>query len=192
MDNPIDKFNIWWQQAHVDSPLKQKNAICISTIDADGYPSGRFVDLKSVSNAGFVFCSSLDSAKGQQMLHNPKCAITIWWDHVGYQVRIIGNSEKIPALAAQQYWQTRSREAQLTTSAFKQSAPLASEHLLISQLQNKRKEYAEKSIDKPKNWGGYVVKPVSIEFLTFKESRLHLREFYQYTGNRWVKQLLQP
>lgn len=84
MDKPIEKFESWWQEALADSPLQQKSAVCVSTIDEYGFPAARFVDLKSVTEAGFVFCSYFDSAKGKQIARNAKTAMTVWWDHLGY------------------------------------------------------------------------------------------------------------
>lgn len=192
MNTPISKFKSWWQEALVDSPLKQKSAVCVSTIDESGFPSGRFVDLKAVSDEGFVFCSYLDSAKGKHISNNPKIAITCWWDHVGYQVRVIGSAEEIEEVEADSFWETRTRSAQLTTTAFEQSAPLESESSLATRLRKVSVELEGQPVQKPENWGGYLVKPVSIEFLTFRETRLHFRELYDYTGGGWAKQLLQP
>ena len=84
MDNPVSKFRNWWQKALYDSPLKQKSAVCVSTVNEDGFPVGRFVDLKSVGEDGFVFCTYLHSAKGKHIAHTPKVSMTVWWDHVGY------------------------------------------------------------------------------------------------------------
>nr|WP_314861698.1 pyridoxamine 5'-phosphate oxidase family protein [uncultured Undibacterium sp.] len=78
MENPFEKFNTWWKSALTDSPLKQKNAVCISTIDSNGYPSGRFVDLKAVNELGFTFCTYLSSAKGEHINENAKIALTLW------------------------------------------------------------------------------------------------------------------
>ncbi|KID56345.1 pyridoxamine-phosphate oxidase [Pseudoalteromonas luteoviolacea] len=192
MGCPIDKFKVWWQESQVGSPLNQKNAVCVSTIDKSGFPSGRFVDLKSVSDEGFVFCSYLDSAKGKQILHNAKSAVTIWWDHVGYQVRVIGHAEEISEAQADAFWEARTRSAQLTTTAFDQSALLESESLLATRLKKASMQFDGAPIPRPQNWGGYIVKPISIEFLTFRESRLHLRELYTRTDGCWEKQLLQP
>ncbi|RVU35436.1 pyridoxamine 5'-phosphate oxidase [Rheinheimera riviphila] len=192
MDNPISKFKHWWQEALVESPLQQHSAVCISTIDEHGFPAGRFVDLKSVSDDGFVFCSYLDSAKGQQIAHNPKIAMTIWWDHVGYQVRVIGTAQLITTAQADGFWQSRSRSAQLVTTAFAQSAPLAAERDLVTKLQQASTGLADQAIARPDNWGGYCIKPVAIEFLTFRDSRLHLRELFKDQGEGWTKQLLQP
>ncbi|MDK1286277.1 pyridoxine/pyridoxamine 5'-phosphate oxidase [Pseudoalteromonas umbrosa] len=192
MESPINKFKVWWQESQVDSPLNQKSAVCVSTIDKNGFPSGRFVDLKAVSDEGFVFCSYLDSAKGKQISDNPKSSMTCWWDHVGYQVRIIGYAEEITEIEADYFWETRTRSAQLTTSAFVQSAPLESETALAMRYQKASENFNGQPVPRPNNWGGYIIKPVVIEFLTFRKSRLHLRELYENTGVYWCKTLLQP
>lgn len=192
MENPIEKFQQWWKEALADSPLHQKSAVCVSTIDDNGFPSGRFVDLKSANDSGFTFCTYLDSEKGKHILHNPNTAITVWWDHVSYQVRIVGVAEPIEESEADRIWRTRSRSAQIITTAFEQSQLLENEEALNSRLKQATSTFAEQEIPKPENWGGYRVKPVSIEFLTFRESRLHLRELYQKKHNAWVKHLLQP
>lgn len=192
MDNPISKFESWWQEALADSPLQQKSAVCVSTINENGFPTGRFVDLKSVSENGFVFCTYCDSAKGKQIARNSKVSMTIWWDHLGYQIRIVGKAEMITASEADGFWQTRSRSAQLTTTAFGQSKPMDSEGGLAIRLQEVSAKLAGQAIPRPDSWGGYCINPVSIEFLTFRESRLHLRELFEYKGNGWIKQLLQP
>jgi pyridoxamine 5'-phosphate oxidase len=192
MENPFEKFNIWWKGALINSPLSQKNAVCISTIDGNGYPSGRFVDLKAVNELGFIFCSYLNSAKGEHINENAKIALTLWWDHVGYQVRVLGVAEPISENEAITYWKTRSKEAQLTTTAFEQSKPLANEEELVAKIEHVSKQYVKSDVPKPNAWGGYLIRPQSIEFLTFRESRLHLRELYTLEEGEWKKSLLQP
>jgi pyridoxamine 5'-phosphate oxidase len=192
MENPIEKFQVWWKRALLNSPLQQKSAVCVSTIDEDGFPSGRFVDLKSVDEDGFVFCTYLDSVKGKHIQKNPKVAITVWWDHVGYQVRIIGEAAPINESEAVDFWKTRSRSAQLTTTAFQQSQPLIEEQELTTRMQTVTNKFVDMEIPKPVSWGGYRVHPLTIEFLTFAESRLHLRELYRRQDGVWDKRLLQP
>ncbi len=192
MENPFEKFNTWWKSALINSPLKQKNAVCISTIDSNGFPSGHFVDLKSVNEIGFIFCTYLNSAKGEHLKENSKIALTLWWDHVGYQVRVLGEAEPINENEAFTYWRTRNKEAQLTTTAFQQSKLLANEEELQSRIDRVSNQYINSEIPQPKAWGGYTIKPQSIEFLTFRESRLHLRELYTLKEGAWYKSLLQP
>lgn len=192
MEDPFEKFNTWWRGALLNSPLKQKNAVCISTIDSNGYPSGRFVDLKAVNELGFTFCTYLNSAKGQHINENSKVALTLWWDHVGYQVRVLGVAQPIGEGEAVTYWKTRSKEAQLTTTAFEQSEPLANEAELQTRIESISEQYINSDVPKPSAWGGYCIKPHSIEFLTFRESRLHLRELYTLSESVWSRSLLQP
>lgn len=192
MENPINQFKAWWRDALLDSPLQQKSAVCVSTIDERGFPAARFVDLKSVCDQGFVFCTYFDSNKGQQISMNNKAAMTCWWDHVGYQVRIVGHAEAISDKEADNYWAKRSRSAQATTFAFEQSQPLESEERLEIVFEETLLELEDKPIPRPVNWGGYRIRPISIEFLTFRENRLHLRECYQHSDGSWLKQLLQP
>lgn len=192
MDDPIDQFERWWREARTDSPLRQKNAICLSTLDERGFPGGRFVDLKAVDREGFVFCTRLDSAKGQHLQYNNKASITVWWDHLGYQVRVLGHAEQLRNAEADQFWEHRDRCARLTTVAFAQSEALADEAELIDRLQQCDTQWAGRRIPRPEYWSGYRVKPISVEFLTFRESRLHLRERYEIQDDAWRKILLQP
>ncbi|MES1195453.1 MAG: pyridoxal 5'-phosphate synthase, partial [Steroidobacter sp.] len=175
-----------------DNPLTQKNAVCVSTIREDGFPSGRFVDLKVVDENGFKFCTQFDSNKGIEIAHNPKVAITVWWDHVNLQVRIIGGAERLSAEEATACWKTRTRDAQLATLCSNQSQQLDDECQFWERLEMVTRQHEKRDIPRPENWGGYVVRPISIEFLTFKESRLHVRELFELVAGRWRKQLLQP
>jgi len=192
MDCPIAKFNLIWKKALENSPLIQKSAVCISTIDADGFPQSRYVDLKSADNKGFIFCTYLDSNKGHEIQQNPKVSLTIWWDHIGMQIRVVGEAKQISEQLATEFWHTRSRDAQLTTTSFNQSQPLSSESELGAKFEQVKHKMQGHEIPNPDNWGGYAIIPLSIEFLTFKESRLHLRELYQSKNDQWHKTLLQP
>ncbi len=191
-EDPIGKFKNWWEIAINDSPLKQLSAACVSTIDDDGYPAARFVDLKSVSNDGFVFCTNYDSNKGRDLARRPKTAMTIWWDHVGFQVRVTGVASSISNQLAAKFWESRSREAKLTTLCFRQSRSLEFESELELKLEKANEKHENTAIQKPENWGGYTISPQRIEFLTFNKNRLHLRELFEKSDGVWVKRLLQP
>jgi pyridoxamine 5'-phosphate oxidase len=192
MENPIEKFHQWWKLALANSPLQQKSAVCISTIDEDGFPNGRFVDLKSVDDKGFTFCTYLDSAKGNHIQTNPKTAMTVWWDHVGLQVRVIGEATAISDIETEEVWKTRKRSAQLTTTAFHQSQQMLDLQELRARFNAAEDKFTDQEVPRPVNWGGYCIFPISIEFLTFTQSRLHIRELYSRTGNSWIKTYLQP
>ena len=191
-DEIVDKFQDWWGRAKADPSLRHKGAVCVSTIDDSGFPDARFVDLKAVTPDGFTFCPCLDSRKAVDIERCPKVALTIWWENVGYQVRVQGTASRISRSEASRYWQSRSRDAQLATLGSRQSQPLVSEQQLLDQLSALRETVGDAEIALPHNWGGYVVSPVSVEFLTFKEDRLHVREHFLQTDGRWSRRLLQP
>jgi len=192
MNNPLVKVKEWWEFAIEASPLKVKSAVCLSTVDERGFPSSRFVDLKDVDLEGVVFCSNYDSKKGDDIENNPKAGVTAWWDHVGYQIRVVGNAVRVPEDEATRYWETRNRSAQIATLCFSQSQKLASYGLLEEKYLDAESKYTSNSIPKPNNWGAYKIVPNSIEFLEFKESRLHHREYFQLEHDDWSRCLLQP
>ncbi|KZN59647.1 pyridoxine/pyridoxamine 5'-phosphate oxidase [Pseudoalteromonas luteoviolacea] len=192
MEHPIQRFLIWWERAIKNSPLKQKSAVCVSTINNEGFPAARFVDLKSVSNDGIVFCTYLDSAKGKEISICNKVALTAWWDHIGYQIRVTGRATPLPDEEADRYWKTRTTDAQITTHVCEQSQPLANPNELVDKVAAINRDNSLNPSIRPINWGGYSVVAHSIEFLTFKEDRLHLRELFTLNDGVWTKSFLQP
>lgn len=188
----IDKFQAWWRQARADASLQHQGAACLSTIDAHGFPNARFVDLKAVTADGFVFCTALDSPKAAELQRWPKAALTLWWENLGYQVRVQGIATRLPPSQAEPYWQARPREVQLTTLCSQQSQPIAPGQSLRDRLAALRASLGKADIPMPANWGAYLIAPVSVEFLSFQDDRLHLREHYRLTDDGWKRQLLQP
>ncbi len=192
MLDPIQKYSRWKEKANKSSPLSQKNAVCISTIDFDGYPTGRFADLKDFDETGFIICTSLNSPKGKQIAANSKVSITVWWDHVGYQIRINGIAKQIPGNLATQYWCARSRDAQLATISSNQSEKQSDHIKVTSRLASLRLNFHKKELTKPKSWGGFKITPQSMEFLEFQDNRLHIRELYKKRSGGWQRFFLQP
>ncbi|WP_448566673.1 pyridoxine/pyridoxamine 5'-phosphate oxidase [Thalassotalea ganghwensis] len=188
----VQKFHYIWQKAKLDSPLTQKSAVCISTIDEQGFPQSRFVDLKAVNEQGFIFCTAYDSAKGQQLATNPKIALTAWWDHIGEQVRVVGVASKIADNIADSYWATRNSDAQLASLSFKQSQEWHQQQSMEHYFNVQQQAQDNQPIERPATWGGYLITPITIEFLTFKESRVHTRELYRQSDQQWHKSMLQP
>lgn len=191
-DDVIQHFNSWWEYARQNSPLKHKAAVCISTIDPAGFPDGRFVALKEVTDRGFVFCSSFDSVKGASLSANPNIAMTIWWDHIERQIRVKGTAETVSGSDSDRYWAARSRDAQLTTWASAQSSPLEDASILQENLTRVRKDFEGVPVSRPENWGGYLIVPIAVEFLEFSDDRLHKRVLYAKVDAGWNKTILQP
>jgi pyridoxamine 5'-phosphate oxidase len=192
VQSPIDLFRSIWLSAKLEGTLDHRNAVCVSTIDSGGFPSSRFVDLKDADEGGFVFCTHLDSSKAADIANNPKAAMTSWWEHVSTQIRIKGTCALISEEEADAHWNARTRDAQIATATFSQSHPLASPDMLPKEYARAVRENEGKTIVRPGNWGGFRLTPESIEFLEFKEDRLHIRTIYTLVQGRWSKRFLQP
>lgn len=192
MSDPIDVFNTHWRRAAENSPLLQKNAVCVSTIGENGFPNSRYVDLKEADRRGLVFCTDFDSAKGRDILRNSKVGLTVWWDHIGIQARFQGTCDRIHDLEADRHWQSRSRDAQLTTLTFRQSEPLGDPQSLRARLDEARTRHQGRTISRPGNWGGFRLSPVLLELLEFRQDRLHVRTCYTLSGDTWSISHLQP
>tara|TARA_A200000159_G_C7331511_1_gene343157 strand:- start:1680 stop:2261 length:582 start_codon:yes stop_codon:yes gene_type:complete len=181
-----------WENAKTNSPLTQKSAVCVSTIDSAGFPQSRFVDLKEVDQRGFTFCTSYNSAKGSELSQNPKVALLAWWDHIGCQIRVVGKAVTISNELADKFWFSRSKKARVATTFFRQSEIWDSSVSMENQYSATLAASPE-SIVRPSSWGGYTVVPNSIEILKFRDSRVHIREQYvRDNGSPWKMQLLQP
>lgn len=192
MNDPIDVFREWHRQATVSGSAAQPNAMCLSTVDAAGVPHARFVDLKTVRIDGFVFCTSYASPKGRHLEANPNVSLTFWWDHIGRQVRVLGAATRIADSEADRHFAERSRNAQLASWAFDQSATSRVGETRADRVAAMNDRFGGGVIPRPPEWGGYIVTPRRIEFLRFEASRAHERILYERDDSAWVLSELQP
>ncbi len=190
--NPIRQFEEWLKAA-IHAQVNEPNALCLSTLDMDGFPESRIVLLRGVSDDGFTFFTNYNSQKGRDMAVNNKVAINFFWAELERQVRVMGTVAKISALESDDYFNSRPRQSQIGAWASDQSEVLQSRE----ELEAKEKEFEKKfegiPIPRPEHWGGYLVKPVKIEFWQGRASRLHDR--LQYTllkGGTWGIARLSP
>lgn len=190
--DPIAQFGKWWEEA-VSAQIEEVNAMTLATASVDGLPAARIVLLKEFDTRGFVFFTNYESFKGQQLLENPRACLVFFWKELERQVRITGLVEKVPAAESDAYFNSRPEGSRLGAWVSPQSQVIENREWLDIKEAKKKDEFSGKTIVRPANWGGYLVKPVIIEFWQGRPSRLHDR--IQYSLNEkgaWQIERLAP
>lgn len=190
--NPMKQFAKWWKQAAA-SKIDEVNAMTLATASQDGVPAARIVLLKGVDENGFIFFTNYQSFKGQQLTENPKACLVFFWKELERQVRITGLVEKLSTAASDEYFYSRPEGSQLGAIASPQSRIIENREWLDKHFKKLKKQLKNEIIQRPEHWGGYIVKPVIIEFWQGRPSRLHDRLQYslQETGE-WKIERLAP
>lgn len=192
-DNPITQFQKWILEAEKPGTILEVNAMTLNTIDATGYPRSRVVLLKEVNASGFSFYTNYQSLKGQAIEKNNKVSLSFFWPELERQIIILGTAEKLSEKESEAYFHSRPKGSQLGAISSPQSKPIPNREYLEKRLAEKTEAYKDVDpIPKPKHWGGYVVKPFSVEFWQGRPNRLHDRIEYVQQGDVWVKQRLAP
>lgn len=190
--NPIDQFTKWWKQA-VKAGIEEVNAMTLATASADGMPAARIVLLKDFNEEGFSFFTNYNSYKGQQLAENPKACLVFFWKELERQVRITGLIGKLDAASNDNYFHSRPEDSQVGAVASPQSQVIESRDWLDKQYKQLKRELAGTQIERPAHWGGYLVKPVIIEFWQGRPGRLHDRLQYTLQENgSWKLERLAP
>lgn len=189
---PIEQFTIWWKEA-LQSDIDEVNAMTLATASLEGVPSARIVLLKDYDETGFVFFTNYESAKAQQIAENPRASLLFFWKELERQVRITGLIEKISAVKSDEYFLSRPQGSQIGAWASPQSHVIENRNWLENKVKELEQKFATEKITRPAHWGGYVVKPVIMEFWQGRSSRLHDRIQYTLQDNaQWLKERLAP
>lgn len=190
--NPITLFNQWLQDT-IDAKFPDPTAMTLATVSDDGQPSQRIVLLKDVTDAGFVFFTNLGSRKASELANNPKVSCHFPWFFMERQIRVCGVVEKLSLKENANYFFSRPKESQLAAFASKQSKPISSRELLMTQFSQLKEKFANKDLPVPDFWGGFRIVPHQIEFWQGGEDRLHDRfEYNKQTDGSWTTQRLMP
>lgn len=192
-DNPMELFQKWFHEVDANFEVEETNAMTISTLGLDGYPKNRVVLLKRFTYEGFIFFTNYNSEKGKAIGQNPKVCLSFFWNSAERQIIIKGKAEKIAENLSDGYFESRPRGSQLGALASRQSEVIESRNYLEEKLSKLEKDYEGQEIPRPEFWGGYIVKPVEIEFWQGRHDRLHDRIRYQLQEDyNWKIDRLSP
>lgn len=190
--DPFLQFGKWWNEA-ITASVDEVNAMTLATASADGLPSARIVLLKGYDTNGFVFFTNYDSFKGMQIAENPRACLVFFWKELERQVRITGLIRKVSAEVSDEYYQSRPIGSQVGAIISPQSKVIESREWLTKREFKVLKEFDGKPVNRPSNWGGYCVQPVTIEFWQGRPNRLHDRIQYSLQENgEWKIERLAP
>mgnify|MGYP000395255783 FL=1 len=192
-ENPLEQFQQWFLQAQQSDTVQEPNAMSVATIGLDGFPKTRVVLLKRFTDEGFIFYTNYNSEKGKAILANPNICLSFFWPVLERQIIIKGTAEKLPTNLSDGYFQSRPRGSQLGSIVSQQSEVVPSREYLQEQLSSLEKEMEGKSLKRPAHWGGFLVRPISLEFWQGRPNRLHDRIRYTLEADYdWKIERLSP
>ncbi|WP_313113772.1 pyridoxamine 5'-phosphate oxidase [Aequorivita sediminis] len=190
--NPMQQFRKWFYEVQDSDGVDEVNAMTVNTIGTDGFPKGRVVLLKKYDEYGFYFYTNYESEKGRAIAKNNKLSLSFFWPNMERQIIIKGIAEKTSEADSTNYFHSRPKGSQLGAIVSHQSEVVESRKVLEKSLAELEKKYEQEEVPKPDNWGGILVKPISIEFWQGRPNRLHDRIRYRLNNNDWVIERLAP
>lgn len=189
--NPIQQFQKWWEQV-LASEISEPNALTLATASPDGLPTARIMLLKDFDERGFVFYTNYKSYKGLQLEENPKACLLFFWKELERQVRIVGLVQKVSAEESDAYFGIRPLGSRIGAWTSPQSTVIPGREWLEAEYEKREKEFGNGEVPRPPHWGGFLVKPVIVEFWQGGRSRLHDRIQYSLQDGAWKIERLAP
>ncbi|MVO08388.1 pyridoxamine 5'-phosphate oxidase [Flavobacterium sp. TP390] len=186
-EDPINLFNRWFHEVEDFGGVDEVNAMTVATLGLDGFPKSRVVLLKKFNEEGFIFYTNYESEKGKAILTNPNVCLSFFWHSMERQVIIKGIAEKTTSQNSDNYFASRPVGSQLGALVSHQSEIIPDKTYLENKLKSLEQEFENKEVPRPEFWGGFLVRPVEVEFWQGRPNRLHDRIRYKLSEKYYWK-----
>ncbi|MGH3493215.1 MAG: pyridoxamine 5'-phosphate oxidase [Sciscionella sp.] len=187
-----EQLTRWMEQAR-GAGLPEANAMVLATTDTEGQPSSRTVLCKGLDARGVVLYTNYTSEKSHQLADTRYASATFPWFAMQRQAHLRGHVEKVSQQETAQYWAQRPRGSQLGAWASPQSAVVTDRGALDNALAKIERQFADaETIPVPPHWGGWRIKPETVEFWQGRRDRMHDRLRYERRGDGWQVRRLAP
>ena len=128
-----------------------------------------------------------------QLEENPRACLVFFWKELERQVRITGLVSRVAEADSDAYFQLRPEASKVGAWASPQSQVIDSRDWLEAHYQKLSEQFSGNPLHRPPHWGGYVVKPIIIEFWQGRPGRLHDRIQYSLQEQgEWKIERLAP
>ncbi len=190
--DPLEVFQNWLALARKETGMISPEAMVLSSRhpSARRKLSSRVVLLKEVKEGQLIFYTNYNSLKAQQLKWGG--ALNFYWDPLRLQIRMEGKVKKTSRKQSVNYWNTRSRESQISQYISKQSSQLKNRKVIEELWEKTKKRFKGKKIPCPAHWGGFAFRPDLVEFWEEGFHRFHHRLLFTRKKKGWSKILLYP
>jgi pyridoxamine 5'-phosphate oxidase len=192
--NPIVQLQRWLDDA-VEAGLSHPTAMSLATTGADGRPSVRHVLLKGLDERGLEFHTNYESRKGRDLAVNPYAAAVFPWFGMWRQATAVGPVARVSDDDSDTYFNSRDRGSQISAWASPQSDVVPDRVWLEQRVIELEQRFDGQPVPRPAHWGGYRLRPETIDFWYSQPDRLHDR--FRFTrdangGDTWGVTRLAP
>ena len=191
-DNPIDFFVKWFKEAENSDQIVEPNAMTISTVDENSFPSSRVVLLKQIKERSLIFFTNYNSNKGKSLDKNENICASFYWPPLERQVIIKGYAKKISSVESENYFNSRPFESKAAAIISNQSEDIDSYESLLEKYNSFIEQNKNTKLKRPNNWGGIEIFINQIEFWQGRKNRLHNRVLCNFQKDTWDYKLLSP